>query len=191
MYLVDDCVYHRFKESKYIFLILYVDDILLATNDIDILHETKKFLSKNFEMKDLSDTSFVLGIQIHQDRSQGILGLSQRSYIKKILKRFGMYECKSGDTPVAKGDMFSIRQCPKGNLEIEEMQKIPYASTVRSLMYAQVCTRPNIAYIWGSRQIFKQSRDEPLESIQKSHEIFKENKRLHAHIQEVRLVGDR
>jgi len=76
MNLVDDCVYHKFKGSKFIFLILYVDDILLATNDIGILLETKKFLSKNFEMKDLGDASFVLGIQIHRDRSWGILGLS-------------------------------------------------------------------------------------------------------------------
>jgi len=65
MNLVDDCVYHRFKGSKYIFLILYFDDILLATNDIGILHETKKFLSNNFEMKDLGDAYFVLVFQIH------------------------------------------------------------------------------------------------------------------------------
>jgi len=65
MNLVDDCLYHKFKGSKYIFLILYVDDILLATNDIGILHKTNKFLSKNFEMKDLSDASLLLGIQIH------------------------------------------------------------------------------------------------------------------------------
>jgi len=147
--LVDDCMYHKFKGSKFIFLILYVDDILLATNDIDILHKTKKFLSKNFEMKDLGHASFILGIQIHRDRSRGILGLSQRSYMDKILKRFSMHECKSGDTPVAKGDKFSLNQCPNRNLEIKEMQKIPYASAVGSLMYAQVCTRPNIAYIVG------------------------------------------
>ena len=74
--LVDDCVYHKFSGSKYICLVLYVDDILLATNDIGMLHETKRFLSRNFKMKDLGDASFVLGIQIHRDRSQGILGLS-------------------------------------------------------------------------------------------------------------------
>ena len=74
--LVEDCVYHKFSGSKFIFLILYVDDILLASSDIGLLHETKKFLSKNFEMKDLGNASFVLGIQILRDRSQGILRLS-------------------------------------------------------------------------------------------------------------------
>ena len=100
-------------------------------------------------MKDLGDASFVLGIQIHQDRSRGTLGFLQKSYIEKILKRFGMHDCKPGDTPVAKGDKFSLSQCPKNNFEIQEMQRIPYASAIRSLMYAQVCTCPDIAYIVG------------------------------------------
>jgi len=65
------------------------------------------------------------------------------------------------------------------------MQKIPYASAVGSLMYAQVCTRPDIAYIVGVL-----CRNGPLESSKEGHEIFKENKRLYAHIQEVRPVGD-
>jgi len=69
---VDDYVYQKFSGSKYIFLVLYVDDILLASNDIGLLHETKKFLTKNFEMKDLGDTFFVSGIQILRDRSRGV-----------------------------------------------------------------------------------------------------------------------
>ena len=118
--MVDDCIYHKFSGSKHIYLVLYVDDILLATNDIGMLHETKRFLSKKFEMKDLGDASFVLGIQIHRDRSRGILGVSQNSYIEKILKRFDLHDCKSGDTLVAKGDKFSLSQCPKNNFEIQE-----------------------------------------------------------------------
>ena len=62
----------------------------LTSNDIGLLHETKRFLAKKFEMKDLGDASFVLGIQIHLDRSWGILRLSQKSYIEKVLKRFGI-----------------------------------------------------------------------------------------------------
>ena len=69
MNMVDDCIYHKFSGSKHIYLVQYVDDILLATNDIGMLHETERFLSKKFEIKDLGDASFVLGIQIHWDCS--------------------------------------------------------------------------------------------------------------------------
>ena len=62
--------------SKFIFLVLYVDDILLATNDLGLLHQTKKYLSQNFEMKDMGEATYVIGIEIFRDRSQGLLGLS-------------------------------------------------------------------------------------------------------------------
>ncbi|XP_071729433.1 secreted RxLR effector protein 161-like [Rutidosis leptorrhynchoides] len=60
-----------------------------------------------------------------------------------------MQVCKPGNTPVTKGDKFSLKQCPKNSFETMEMEKTPYASTVGSVMYAQVCTRPDIAYIVG------------------------------------------
>ncbi|KAJ9541592.1 hypothetical protein OSB04_028098 [Centaurea solstitialis] len=173
--LVEDCVYHKFSGSNVIFLILYVDDILIATNDLSLLHDTKKFLTKHFEMKDLGDASFVLGIQILRDRSRGILRLSQRSYIDKVFDRFGMLDSKSGDTPIAKGDKFSLKQCPKNDLEIKEMQKIPYASIVGSLMYAQIPKQPGN----GS-----------LESSQTGHAVLEENEGLHAHLQKIGLTGD-
>ena len=114
---VDDCVYHKFSGSKFIFLVLYVDDILLASSDIGLLHESKRFLTKNFKMKDLGDASFVLGIKIHRDHSWGVLGLSQKSYIEKVLARFGMKDCAQGDTPVVMIDKFSLCQCPTNETE--------------------------------------------------------------------------
>jgi len=75
------------------FLILYVDDILLATNDLGLLRETKKFLSRNFEVKDIGEISYVIGIKIFCNRSQGLLGLSQKAYINKVLERFKMKRC--------------------------------------------------------------------------------------------------
>ena len=67
----DNCVYAKFKNRKYIFLVLYVDDILLASSDVNLLLETKKFLSSKFDMKDLGKASFILGIEIHRDREKG------------------------------------------------------------------------------------------------------------------------
>ncbi|RDX82700.1 hypothetical protein CR513_36484, partial [Mucuna pruriens] len=107
--VVDDCVYHKFSRSKYIFLVLYVDDILLASGDIGLLHETKRFLTKNFEMKDLGKASFLLGIQILRDCSQGILRLLQENYINKVSDKFDMKDSKPGDNLIAKGDKFSLK----------------------------------------------------------------------------------
>ena len=67
----DNCVYAKFKNEKYISLILYVDDILFASSDVNLLLETKKFLSSKFDMKDLGEASFILGIEIHRDRENG------------------------------------------------------------------------------------------------------------------------
>jgi hypothetical protein len=64
----DNCVYAKFKNGKFIFLILYVDDILLASSDVRRLQETKQFLFSKFDMKDLGEASYVLGIEIHRDR---------------------------------------------------------------------------------------------------------------------------
>ena len=55
--LVDGHIYHKFSGSKFIFLILYVNDILLASNDIGLLYETKKFLLKDIDVKDIGDIS--------------------------------------------------------------------------------------------------------------------------------------
>ncbi len=62
--------------AKFIFLVLYVDDVLLVANDFGILHETKNFLLKNFKMKDMREASFVIGIEIFHDRLEGLLLLS-------------------------------------------------------------------------------------------------------------------
>ena len=79
---MEDCVYHKFNGSKSIFLVLYVDDIL-RSNDVGLLHGTKRFLERNFEMKDFGDASFVLEIEILRDCSRGIRLLKDCFFYKK------------------------------------------------------------------------------------------------------------
>ena len=73
--------------SKYIFLVLYVADILLTTNYMTYRLRQKRYCLAIFYMKDLRETSYVLGIQILRDRPSGILRLSQQTYIEGILKK--------------------------------------------------------------------------------------------------------
>ncbi|KAF3620293.1 hypothetical protein FXO38_32441 [Capsicum annuum] len=144
---IDHCIYLKISENKFIILTLYVDDILLASNNSGLLHEIKHSLNKMFDMKDLGEASFVLGIEIRRDRSRKLLEFSQKAYIDCILKRSQMKNCKPGDVLMVKGDNLSLDLYPKNDLEKDSIKDVPYPSVVRSLMYAQVCTRPDIAFI--------------------------------------------
>lgn len=72
-------------EGHSFFLVLYINDILLVSNDGDLFYESKNFLSKAFDMKDLGKASFVLGIEIHCDKDCRLLRLSQKAYIERML----------------------------------------------------------------------------------------------------------
>ena len=67
--ITNQCIYQKVSGSKICFLVLYVDDILLATNDKGLLYEVKQFLSKNFDMKDMGEASYVIGIKIYRESS--------------------------------------------------------------------------------------------------------------------------
>ena len=66
-----------------------------------------------------------------------------------------MHASKPTPAPIVKGDSFGKFQCPKNQFEIDQMKVVPYASAVRSLQYAQVCTRPDIAFVTGILGIFQ------------------------------------
>jgi hypothetical protein len=144
-----NCIYAKFRNGKFIFLILYVDDILLTSSDVSLLLETKRFLSSIFDMKDLGEASFILGIEIHRDRRKEVLGLSHKTYLEKVLKKFSMHACNPTPAPIIKGDKYGSFQSSRNQYEIDQMKSVSYASAVGSLMYAQVCTRPDLAFVTG------------------------------------------
>ena len=105
--VVDRCIYMKVSESCFIFLVLYVDDILLATNETDMLAETNQMLCNHFDMKYLGEASFVLGIKIVRVRTNHVLQLSQRAYNDRILKRFDMHNCSLRSVSTTKGERLS------------------------------------------------------------------------------------
>src|SRR3954471_11652044 len=138
----EPCVFKKFSGSSIVFLILYVDDILLTGNDIPMLEAVKDSLKNSFSMKDLGEAAYILGIKIYRDRSRRLIGLSQSTYIGKMLKRFNMHEAKKGFLPMLHGISLSKNQGPSTPDEQRRMDKIPYTSAIGSIMYAMVCTRP-------------------------------------------------
>ena len=86
-----------------VFLVLYVDDILLIGNNVKKLSDIKNWLGTKFQMKDLGEASYVLGIQIIRDRKNKMLALSQAAYIDKVLEHFSMTNSKKGLLPSRHG----------------------------------------------------------------------------------------
>ena len=113
------------------------------------IHKRKVWLSSQFDMKDLGEANFILGIKLWRDCKNKMLGLSQAGYIDKVLERFSMQNSKKWLLPFRHGVPLSDDQRPKTQEEEDMMRQIPYASTVGSLMYAMLCTRPDICYSVG------------------------------------------
>nr|GFB17174.1 retrotransposon protein, putative, Ty1-copia subclass [Tanacetum cinerariifolium] len=136
----EPCVYLKASGSYIAILILYVDDILLMGNNIPMLQDVKSYLRTSFAMKDLKDTAYILGIKIYRDRSKRLIGLCQKAYIEKILKRYYMENSKRGTIPMQEKLKLSKSQGALTPAEKYRMQNIPYSSAVGSIMYAMRCT---------------------------------------------------
>src|SRR4051795_152072 len=118
------CIYKKVSGSSVAFLILYVDDILLIGNDVDLLNSVKEYLNNSFSMKDLGEAAYILGIKIYRDRSKRLISLSQSTYLDKVLKRFGMEDSKKGFLPMLPNMTLSKTQSPATAEDIERMKRI-------------------------------------------------------------------
>jgi hypothetical protein len=87
---VDHCVYSKDEGSCFIYVRLYVDDMLLVGNDMDSIKEVKNNISSKFYMKDIDATKFILGMEIKRYWVVRKLWLNKRKYIEIVLKHFSM-----------------------------------------------------------------------------------------------------
>ena len=115
----DSYVYIKFVDRSPIYLLLYVDDMLIAAKSKKEITTLKKLLSSEFEMKDLGAAKKILGMEITRDRNFGLLFFSQQSYIKKVLCRFNMYDAKSVSTHIAPHFKLSALQCASTDEDFE------------------------------------------------------------------------
>jgi hypothetical protein len=120
------CTYYkRFEENDvFIIILLYVDDILVIGPNKDRVQELKAQLAREFDMKDLGPTNKILGMQIHRDRSKRKIWLSEKNYLKKILRRFNMQDCKPISTPLPVNFKLSSSMSPSNEAERMEMSRV-------------------------------------------------------------------
>lgn len=142
----DPCLYFKVNMQNPVFLLIYVDDMLLVSPCMKTIDHLKNCLSEQFDMKYLGDARRILGMDITRDRKNGTLFLNQTSYVKKILEKFSMIDAKAVTVPLAAHFLLSKDQSPKTETEMKSMKSVPYSNAIGSVMYLMVSTRPDIAY---------------------------------------------
>jgi hypothetical protein len=143
----DPCVYIKQTEKGPIYLAVYVDDLIIVGANLAEIDVIKADLSKQFDMDDRGDASFILGMSIERDRASRTLELTQAQYARDVVARFKMSnsKCKLG-IPIHSKTKLSSEDCPQTDEEKADMSKVPYRSAIGALMYLATCTRPDISY---------------------------------------------
>ncbi|GJT80998.1 retrovirus-related pol polyprotein from transposon TNT 1-94, partial [Tanacetum coccineum] len=133
----DSCVYFKeFAPGMYIYLLLYVDDMLIACKSKSEIEYTKGLLRKEFDMKKLGPARKILGMKIVRDRGSRTLKVSQSGYVQKILNNYRIDNGKPVSMSLRAHFKVSLKDCPSNDWDVKRMSKVPYANVV-GLVYGR------------------------------------------------------
>ncbi len=137
----DPCIYKSKTGGDNFYIGVYVDDIVLAGEYEARIQEVKQMLASQFDIKGLGRLTYFLGMTVIQDQGELTTWMGQPAYVKKLLEKQKMSDCKPVGTPVDPGSHLL-----KATEDEEALEQQLYQSLVGSLMYLSVCTRPDLAY---------------------------------------------
>ncbi|CAI5517521.1 unnamed protein product [Closterium sp. Naga37s-1] len=126
------------------YILVYVDDLVFATADIEALALVKSELQKRHTCTDLGELRSYLGLQITRDRARRTITLTRSHMVQQVLQHFGFTWSSAQATPLATGHSLSA---PPSDKSVEPSG--PYPELVGCLMYLMTCTRPDLAYPLG------------------------------------------
>src|SRR5579859_3800899 len=115
---------------------------LLFGASIDTINAVKRALAEKFNMKDVGELTFFLGIQVNRDRADKTIMIREDGYVNMILKKFQMLDAKPASIPIPHG----VKLIKLDEQEESTIDDKIYQSKVGSLMYAMLCTHPDLAY---------------------------------------------
>jgi hypothetical protein len=141
---VDHCVYFRERDGERTWITVWVDDLLILSTTRQEAERTREEIEKLFETKDLGEPRKIIGIEIKRDRQSGTISLSQRHYIESLLVKYGLADAKPLTTPMDPN--VTLRKTPADAPPAPADLRAQYQSMIGGLMYAAICTRPDIAY---------------------------------------------
>jgi hypothetical protein len=139
----DHAVFIRIIDGAISIISLYVDDITMLCKSLKVINQDKEALKRSYQMTDLGEISWILGIQITRDRDKGTIALSQEKFIEEILDRFKKSQVRPISTPALANEHLTKLSTP-------EIDAKSYQSAVGALMYPMLGTRPDLAYAVGA-----------------------------------------
>ena len=142
---------------------IWVDDLIIAGKDMKDINELKAQLKEEFEMKDLGELKYFLGMQVYRDRERRQIHINQSGYVNSVLEKFGLLECNPVSTPIATGTRL-LKSTANDTLMDDATE---YQSMVGSQMYGMLCTRPDLAFAISQVSQFNNSPNETHSAVAK------------------------
>eukprot|EP00253_Pinus_taeda_P032920 PITA_32920 len=136
----DANLYIKHTGDDILFVVVYVDDLIITSNSAHLIHGIKQDLCRTFDMTDLGLLHYCLGVEVWQTENH--IFLSQSKNAKNLMDRFRMQDCKPATTPMEPGLKLSAQS---SSLPIDETL---FRQLVGSLIYL-TATRPDISFAMG------------------------------------------
>lgn len=142
----DPCVRHRVDDNGFTLTGTHTDDVLGVSSTHTGADIAIEELGNCYEIKDLGEPTYILGIRIDRDEPTGTISISQRVYLEQVLKQFGMQDCNPKSTPLPSGIDLSSLNSPQTEDDRAFMKDKPYNEALGSIMWAQGATRPDLSF---------------------------------------------
>lgn len=142
----DPCLYFKCCKEYSIYVLIFVDDLLYFSDSDIQIRKFKEKLCKNFAMKDLGMACNYLGISIEQDVENGKTVINQKDYLLKVLRKYGMSDCKACNIPIDQNFKFELLRREKS--ESKEIE-LKCRQIIGNLLYASNATRPDLCVAIG------------------------------------------
>jgi hypothetical protein len=143
---VNQAVYFCRIAEEHTVITVSVDDMAVTSKHMKHIDRFKVQLHKRFEISNLGELTWLLGLKVECDRMKHTIMLSQKAYVETILERFNLQDAKPTSIPMTAGAILSTDQSPSMHSKTQDMEKVPYQHGIGSLMYAATSTHSNIAF---------------------------------------------
>lgn len=143
---VDPGVFFKISLELTKIVAVHVDDSTIVGDSETTVAEMKRELGSQYEIADLGEIHWLLGLKIKRDKEGQTLALSQTAYIETLLRRFNMQDASPISMPLEPRLVLSKDQCPRMDEEKDEMRRVPYREIISSLLYLTRMTHPDVSY---------------------------------------------